>query len=71
MTTLTDPRLGHSPRMTVEHLMSTYSKQELMRLFRFQMINDIKVLNQADVEMVLGLDENDPLINRSEEEGNK
>lgn len=57
-------KLAKSPRMTVEYLMKTYTKSQLMRIFRYQMINKVTVLSLIDVDMVMGLDEDDPLIKR-------
>ena len=60
-------KLAKMPRMTVEYLTATYTRTELMRIFKYQMINKVQVLTKTDVSMVLGLDPKDPLIYRDRE----
>jgi hypothetical protein len=55
-------------RMSVEYLMETYSKDQLMRLFKYQMINKVPVLGVVDVDMILALDHDDPQLTRPDRE---
>ena len=55
-------------RLTVDHLMANYSKDQLMKLFKYQNINKTPVLAQVDIDMILNLDDDDPQLTRPEKE---
>jgi hypothetical protein len=50
------------PRMTVEDLMETYTRDELLKVMRYQLINNVPVLAQQDISMILSLDPEDPSL---------
>ena len=50
------------PRMTVEDLMENYTRDELLKVMRYQLINNVPVLAQQDITMILELDPEDPSL---------
>jgi len=54
--------VGADKRMTVEYLSATYNKEELTRILRFSLVNDIHVLSPKDIELALSLTEDSPLL---------
>lgn len=47
-------------RITVESLSSTYTKEQLTKIFRYSVINDVQVLTHKDMEMIIGLPKDSP-----------
>ena len=50
------------PRMTVEDLMENYTRDELLKVMRYQLINNVPVLAQQDITMILELGPEDPSL---------
>ena len=49
-------------RYTIEHLMETYSQEQLSRISRFAMVNDIEVLTKDDMEKAINLSSDSSLL---------
>ena len=47
---------------TVEQLMESYSSQELKKILRFCLVNDIQVLSERDIALAVSLAEDDNLL---------
>jgi hypothetical protein len=42
--------------------METYTRDELLKVMRYQLINNVPVLAQQDISMILSLDPEDPSL---------
>lgn len=47
-------------RLTVEALMESYSKEELLQISRFCLVNDVQVLTIPDLDRAISLDKDSP-----------